>query len=50
MREYSSLNYKDGINLFCSGYDFAIDSEESVIIDLSNVSDIELIEELKRRL
>jgi len=50
LRDFKALGYNDGVNLFCEGYDYAMEYVDSGSMDLSGVSDEELINELKSRL
>lgn len=53
LREYNTLDYEAGVNLFCDGYDLAkygSEDQESEPIDLSEVSKEDLLKELANRL
>lgn len=50
LRKYDSLDYTDAVNLFCDGYDLAMEEKRDTTFDLSNVDAQDLIKELKDRL
>lgn len=49
LREYKSLDYSDAVNLFCDGYDMAME-EKGETVDLSGVDVQDLIKELQNRI
>jgi hypothetical protein len=49
LRNYEFIDYRDAINIFCEGYDFAMENK-TANISLSEFTSEELLTELKNRL